>query len=142
METKRRVLLVDDHPQLRSGIKEQLEEWGVDTTEASGGHEALRLLLEASAAGHPFQAVVSDVNMPEGDGVELLEDMVKRLPPAAYPVVYLHSGANDTFITDTNGVRRLLSVYIDSLPITASFHLKDNMWPDLQIFIEDLKSDS
>src|SRR5256714_5281343 len=61
-----RVLIVDDHDLFRSGLRNLLEEEGVQIVgEASAGQEALRIVRELAP-----DVVVMDLNMPGMGGVE------------------------------------------------------------------------
>src|SRR3954451_3354451 len=61
-----RVLLVDDHDLFRTGLRNLLEEQGVNIVgEASGGNEAVRIVRELAP-----DVVVMDLNMPGMGGVE------------------------------------------------------------------------
>jgi serine/threonine protein kinase len=62
-----RVLVVDDNDELRRGFRRILRAAGHEVVEASNGREA----TELAVAGR-FDAVLSDVRMPDMDGVELL----------------------------------------------------------------------
>lgn len=62
-----RVLIVDDDINLLSGIRRQLFD-KFDITTAEGGAAALHLIDEEA----PFAVVLSDMRMPEMDGIELL----------------------------------------------------------------------
>jgi DNA-binding NarL/FixJ family response regulator len=75
--SKKRVLLVDDHPIVRHGLMEL-----INTTqeicvcgEASTGKEALDLLESAS----PDMAIV-DISLEDRNGVELIRDILARRP--------------------------------------------------------------
>ena len=77
------VLIVDDSPAMRSFIRRVLELSGLEVgrcMEASNGEEALRLLED-----NWVDAVLTDINMPQMDGEELLRRMsgheVLRLIP-------------------------------------------------------------
>jgi two-component system response regulator MprA len=59
----RRVLVVDDEPQVRATVREALALEGYDVTEASNGAEALALLQTAQP-----EAIVLDLWMPVMDG--------------------------------------------------------------------------
>ena len=61
------VLIVDDSPAMRAFIRRVLELSGL---EASNGEEALRVL-----EGNWIDAVLTDINMPQMDGEELLRRM-------------------------------------------------------------------
>jgi len=72
-----RILFVDDEPNVLAGLKRMLyslrNEW--DMTFVSSGAEALQCLSES-----PFDVLVTDVRMPEMNGVELLEQVVNLHP--------------------------------------------------------------
>jgi len=77
MERAIRVLLADDHPVVRSGIKAELDgAEGIEVVgEASSGEEALRLVEELRP-----DVLVLDVVMPEMDGVEAARLLRERQP--------------------------------------------------------------
>jgi CheY-like chemotaxis protein len=77
-----RALVVDDESSLRFAVRGILEHVGMDVVEAANGREALAL-LEASA----FQLVVTDVQMPLMDGLELLRAIRQRPEPQPKVVV-------------------------------------------------------
>jgi len=77
---KKRILIVDDEPNVRLGYRITLETEGFDVCEANGAAEA----LEAFAAGH-FDLVILDLRMPEMDGLDLLAKM--RAEHLATPTV-------------------------------------------------------
>ena len=62
-----RILVVDDDPNILRNVREVLEEEGHEVREAVAGREAMELLAEASV-----DLIVSDINMPKMDGIELL----------------------------------------------------------------------
>ncbi len=71
----RRILLVDDDLNILQGFKRQLRKrFHIET--ASGGKEG----LEAVVKGGPFAVIVSDMQMPEMDGIQFL-NTVRRLAP-------------------------------------------------------------
>ncbi|MCC2642791.1 MAG: rane protein of unknown function [Nitrospira sp.] len=72
------VLLVDDHPLMRKGIRAVLEEY-VDihvVGEASNGLEAVQYAKELQPA-----VIVMDVNMPRMDGVQATR-LIKEVQPS------------------------------------------------------------
>jgi response regulator RpfG family c-di-GMP phosphodiesterase len=68
-----KILLVDDEENLLSGLKRQLRN-DFKVTTAAGGAAALEALDEHG----PFAVVVSDMQMPEMNGVEVLEAFKER----------------------------------------------------------------
>jgi len=71
-----RVLVVDDEPEIADLMREMLEGAGYEVASAESGAVALALLDEAR-----FDAVVSDLHMPDVDGAALWRE-VRRLRPA------------------------------------------------------------
>ncbi|PPQ33694.1 PAS domain S-box protein [Rhodopila globiformis] len=79
LDASARVLLVDDDDMVRETMAAQLEELGFTMLVASGGAEALALL----EAGEVVDALVSDLSMPDMNGVTTIErarTMRSRLP--------------------------------------------------------------
>lgn len=74
-EIKPTVLLVDDESELLDLYSTEFEYAGFSTLRASNGKEAYQLFQKEK-----IDVVVSDVRMPGGDGVELLEKIKKTAP--------------------------------------------------------------
>jgi DNA-binding NarL/FixJ family response regulator len=71
-----RVLLVDDHDLFRSGLRNLLEERGIQIIgEAASGMEALRIVRD-----NPPDVVVMDLNMPAMGGVEATRRIAQIAP--------------------------------------------------------------
>jgi DNA-binding NtrC family response regulator len=71
----KRVLVVEDDANERFTLMRVLERVGYMVTAVSTAEEAL-----AALPGSQFHAVVSDVMMPETDGVSLARDIAERAP--------------------------------------------------------------
>jgi DNA-binding NtrC family response regulator len=84
-----RCLVVDDEPGIRRALVRMFREQGFACLEASSGRQALDLL--AGAGKIPL--IVSDMRMPELDGMGLLSQVRQLHPDTA---VILLSGATDT----------------------------------------------
>jgi HD-like signal output (HDOD) protein len=73
----KRILFVDDEPNVLGGLQRMLRprraEW--EMVFVNSGTEAISAL-----AAQPFDAIVTDVRMPEMDGIELLEHVQKEFP--------------------------------------------------------------
>jgi CheY-like chemotaxis protein len=72
----KRVLIIDDNDTNRKILKLQLEQWNLQPVMAASGKQALELL----AAGQPFDLVLTDMHMPEMNGVELAKNVRSRHP--------------------------------------------------------------
>src|SRR5262245_50245424 len=69
------ILIVDDDPAIREVLQESLQESGYRCTTAGDGIDALERFRSGA-----FQLLVSDIDMPQMDGVRLLRE-VKTLRP-------------------------------------------------------------
>src|SRR5882724_4402176 len=75
-------LVVDDEPRLRRVLVRLLEGEGFSCAEAGSGTEALEMLQH-----DPVPLVISDLRMPQMDGVTLLREIIARWPTTAVIVV-------------------------------------------------------
>jgi CheY-like chemotaxis protein len=84
----RRVLVADDEANVRRIIHDVLHNRGCEVVAAENGAEAITL-LEQAAAGQiaPFQAVLSDIRMPDRNGYEVFA-AVRRCAPGL-PVILM-----------------------------------------------------
>ncbi len=73
-----RVLLVEDEPNMARTLAKILERKGYDVTSTGNGEEALRALAAAT-----FAVIVTDLNMPVLDGMQLLRRLQGDPPPPA-----------------------------------------------------------
>ena len=81
-----RILIVDDHPIVRRGIRAVLEKHpGVEWMEASNGPEA----IELCRAVKPDLALV-DLTMPEMNGLEVTAAIREQTPETAVLVISMH----------------------------------------------------
>jgi putative nucleotidyltransferase with HDIG domain len=78
----KKVLVVDDEPRLRRVLVRLLEGEGFATKEAGSGVEALAVLEQET-----FPLVISDIRMPQMDGVTLLKEITQRWPSTGVIVV-------------------------------------------------------
>ena len=88
-ETRRtRVMLADDHPLVRAGVRRVLE--GVPTVElvgeAGSGVETLRVLRQAQP-----DVLLLDLNMPDGDGFSVLREARQAAPDSHIIVLTMHA---------------------------------------------------
>lgn len=93
---KPKVLLVDDEPNVLSGYVRALRK-RYDITTATRGGEA----LELSAAEGPFAVAVSDMRMPEMNGVEFLSRL-KRQAPDTVRIMLTGNADQETAVAAVN----------------------------------------
>jgi two-component system sensor histidine kinase/response regulator len=86
------VLVVDDNFTNRRILTEVLRRWGMQASSAASGVEALSSIRRAFEAEDPFGLIITDVHMPEMDGVELVEKLKHSAYGAGPVVLMLTSG--------------------------------------------------
>ncbi len=79
---KHTILLVDDDKEFRKAMTRMFEKSGYAITVAADGNEALDALSD-----NEFDLVISDLRMPNLDGVELMEEL--RRQGLATPIIFL-----------------------------------------------------
>ena len=92
-----RVLVVDDEVLVRDTLVEQLQDAGFGALAAASGTEALALL----ASGEAVDVLITDLSMPEMDGIALIRAAQARCP--GLPVVLLTGYAGDTTALAVDG---------------------------------------
>jgi CheY-like chemotaxis protein/DNA-binding XRE family transcriptional regulator len=90
------ILVVDDDQDICMAVEGILRDAGFDTRIAGSGFDAIRVL-----AAEPVTCVVSDIRMPNGNGLELL-DAVRRHHPNV--PLYFITGYDD--VTQEEAIRR------------------------------------
>jgi len=104
-----RVLLVDDHALVRSGLRVLLEQLAAVevVAEAGNGREAIRVVDEVKP-----DLVIMDIQMPELNGLEALERIKKSSPHTRLIMLSMH--------TDPQSVRQALARGADGYLVKAA----------------------
>jgi len=84
------ILVVDDSVSLRQVVSIALKGAGYDVIEACDGRDALGKL-----AGQKVHLVISDVNMPNMDGISFVKAMKEQVAYKFTPVIMLTTEAGD-----------------------------------------------
>lgn len=114
LEDAKRILLVDDEENARIALSRLLSREGYIVNAVANGFEALDHLRE-----HDVNLVVTDINMPEMDGITFLREASKSFP-----------GINVIMITAYGGVES----YIEAINLGAFEYINK------PVRIEELKS--
>ncbi|HJZ69566.1 MAG TPA: sigma-54 dependent transcriptional regulator [Blastocatellia bacterium] len=88
---KERILVVDDEQLIRWSLTEALRNWGYSSVEAATGSAALATFDAEQPA-----AILLDVNLPDGSGLDVLREIKRRQPDA---VVIMITG--NVLVADT-----------------------------------------
>ena len=89
-----RILVVEDSAAMRSFVRAALEEDdggdALEIVEASSGFEALRLLPSG-----PYDCVITDINMPDINGLELVNFVRKSEHHKKTPLIIISTQASE-----------------------------------------------
>jgi two-component system KDP operon response regulator KdpE len=113
MSDRRRILVLDDEPQILRALKVILREAGFEAVPAETAEEALDRV-----AVHPPDAAILDLVLPDGDGVEVCREIRRwsQMPIIVLSAVgeedakvrALEAGADD-YVTKPFGARELIA---------------------------------
>lgn len=84
------ILAVDDSPSLRMAVRAALTGAGYDVIEACDGVDAL-----GKAATARFDMVITDLNMPNMDGLTLIRELRRTPSQMGVPIVFLTTESDD-----------------------------------------------
>lgn len=90
-----RILVVEDSVSMRAFVRAALEaDWSgiseVEVVEAASGFDALRLLPRG-----PYDLVITDINMPDINGLELVQFMRKSELHRQTPILLISTQSSD-----------------------------------------------
>jgi CheY-like chemotaxis protein len=112
----RRVLVVDDNSTNRRVLGGILKHWGMQAALAQSGKEAIEMARRAQDEGRPFSLVLTDANMPEMDGFQLIEALERlRCCPGAVMLMLTSSDKNG----DVSRARKLALAACLTKPISS-----------------------
>lgn len=123
----KKILIVDDEEDLALLLKLTFEKQGYSTVIAKNGREALEIVKSMN-----IDAVVTDIRMPEGDGVEFLEH-VRSFSPEK-PVIVLVTGFSDLTVDEAfdKGAQSIFTKPVDRKAVVRTverFLSKDRLSP-------------
>jgi response regulator NasT len=91
-----RILVAEDEPIIRLGLKAMLQELGHEVTVAANGQEAL-----AMARRQPFDIAILDIRMPYTDGLQAAATL-SRISPM--PILFLTAYSEQTLIDEASAL--------------------------------------
>ena len=89
-----RVLIVDDNKTNRVILTEMMTASGLAAKQASSAVEALRILHSQQSRNEPIQLVLTDLNMPDVDGIGLVEQIHRHTNLDHHPVIIMLTSAD------------------------------------------------
>lgn len=86
-KSAKRILLVDDEENARIALSRLLTRGGYIVDAVANGFEALNHLRE-----HDVNLIVTDINMPEMDGIEFLREVNRSFPGSIVVMITAYGG--------------------------------------------------
>ena len=98
-----KILIVDDSAMIRITVRKTLESVEFDVSDAKDGKEGLE---KAISAEKPFDLILTDLNMPIMNGLEMIEELRKTEEYSETPIVMLttESGQDAMEVGQKHGV--------------------------------------
>jgi len=129
---KQRVLIVDDEPDIRELLEITLLRMGLETRSAEDYNNATRLLHDET-----FDLCLTDMKLPDGDGITLVEHIQQHCPNTPTAVITAHgsidlaikamkSGAFD-FVSKPVSLETLRNLVDKALTLPSSPQLASNI---------------
>lgn len=92
--TQKRFLVVDDEPAIRKLLSKILSEAGHVVDMAENGKHALQMLNKTN-----YDLIISDVNMPEMDGISFYRALSENLPEMKGKILFVTGNSTNEVIS-------------------------------------------
>jgi two-component system response regulator PilR (NtrC family) len=143
--SKQRILIVDDEPDIRELLEITLLRMGLETRSAEDYNNATRLLHDET-----FDLCLTDMKLPDGDGIALVEHIQQHYPNTPTAVITAHGsidlaikamkcGAFD-FVSKPVSLETLRNLVDKALTLPSSPQLASNISDEKYQIIGDSES--
>jgi two-component system response regulator (stage 0 sporulation protein F) len=120
----KKILIVDDEENARIGLSKLLSQEGYQVSAVGNGHEALNFL-----GGEQVSLVITDINMPEMDGLVFLRELNRDYPSTDVIMITAYGGVESYLEAMNLGAFEYLNkpIKLDELKsvMTKIFHSRD-----------------
>lgn len=114
VSTATRILIVDDEPDIRELLEITLSRMNL-ATQSAGDLATARNML----AAEPFNLCLTDMRLPDGDGLELVRDIQARYPHVPVAVITAHGSTETAIEALKSGAFDFVSKPVDLVKLRA-----------------------
>lgn len=107
-----KILVIDDDVEIRRVIRRELEHHGHEVTEADDGASGVRVYHDC-----PSDLVITDIIMPEKDGLELMIELRRQYPELKF--IAISGGGRHALLDYLPAAERLGATRCVKKPISA-----------------------
>lgn len=110
----KKFLVVDDEPAVRLLVFTILSEAGYTVDLAGNGSHALQMMSRGGPPGRPcYDLIISDINMPEMDGITFYRALAEKLPEFKKRVLFMTGGLTNGALSffQEHGCRYILKTF-------------------------------
>ncbi|MEM7350626.1 MAG: response regulator [Acidobacteriota bacterium] len=111
-----RILAIDDDENVRDILRRMLSRRGYDVLLADNGKEGIRIFRQQAEQGDPIDLVVTDILMPEKEGLETIRELRQGFPQVKIIVMSGGGGLGEPG-NILNAARKLGASYSFQKPI-------------------------
>ncbi len=86
-----KVLVVDDNATNRTILREMLNRWGAEVSEAENGKIAFEVIKRTAESGDPFKLLLLDSIMPDMNGFQVMQHIKEQLDVSGMTIMMLTS---------------------------------------------------
>ena len=103
------VLIIDDEPDIRELLSMTISRMGLDCHSAANLQEASNLL-----SSYQFDACLTDMRLPDGNGVEFVKHLKEHYPDLPVAVVTAHGDMDAAVVAMKNGAYAVSYTHLPS----------------------------
>lgn len=126
----RRILVVDDEPDIRDSVADILNEFGYDADTAGDGAEALSKFRDRS-----YDVALLDFKMPGMNGLALYREMRRICPETSAILISAFTGDGVAEEAISSGVRRVISKPVDMSDVITQ--IDEELERPLALIVDD-----
>ncbi len=125
----KKIMIVDDDPQIRALLSNILKRCNADITEAQNGREAADILDAVYGSNGYYDLVITDLRMPVLNGMHLIEHFRGKFPEVSTPIIILTAVKDKDIALTALNKYQIKSYLIKPVPISKFYSSINSVFP-------------